>query len=225
MASFGSTLTWPPTESLRDHYFSKNSVSFLVFVTDYNYNPPQTLPDDQHHIFSDILEGIAASVYKYPTVKRFVIQDAEETVGICADLQTILYYDNGSVSLVFSFLFATKNEMTDEIAKMLNKSHKQSETGMMGIRGSIDNIRALGEFMNQSIRVSGDAAASDDAIMKICEIPLLKHTARRPIVESSCICGKPVVKRCSRCKQTGYCSAKCQKDDWPVHKVACKHEN
>lgn len=33
---------------------------------------------------------------------------------------------------------------------------------------------------------------------------------------------KIVAKRCSGCVTARYCSAECQKKDWPVHKVACK---
>ncbi|KAF2790092.1 hypothetical protein K505DRAFT_207046, partial [Melanomma pulvis-pyrius CBS 109.77] len=29
------------------------------------------------------------------------------------------------------------------------------------------------------------------------------------------------LKQCSRCKLTLYCSAKCQKSNWPMHKKAC----
>ena len=28
---------------------------------------------------------------------------------------------------------------------------------------------------------------------------------------------------CSECKIIGYCSRKCQKDDWPIHKLYCQH--
>mmetsp|Transcript_55253 Transcript_55253/g.145449 ORF Transcript_55253/g.145449 Transcript_55253/m.145449 type:complete len:321 (-) Transcript_55253:14-976(-) len=37
-------------------------------------------------------------------------------------------------------------------------------------------------------------------------------------------CGKDIVKslRCSQCKAVEYCSAQCQKDDWPYHKRNCK---
>ena len=28
---------------------------------------------------------------------------------------------------------------------------------------------------------------------------------------------------CSACNIVGYCSKKCQKEDWPIHKLYCKH--
>ena len=28
---------------------------------------------------------------------------------------------------------------------------------------------------------------------------------------------------CSECKIIGYCSKKCQKEDWPIHKLYCRH--
>ncbi len=35
------------------------------------------------------------------------------------------------------------------------------------------------------------------------------------------ILDKRKVQRCSTCKSVHYCSTKCQRDDWPIHKIKC----
>lgn len=35
-------------------------------------------------------------------------------------------------------------------------------------------------------------------------------------------CAKPAIKFCGKCKEVYYCSADCQKTDWPAHKLTCK---
>ncbi|KAG0214934.1 hypothetical protein BGX28_001140 [Mortierella sp. GBA30] len=35
------------------------------------------------------------------------------------------------------------------------------------------------------------------------------------------VCKTPAITRCSRCKVVHYCSAVCQRKDWPTHKIAC----
>ncbi len=35
----------------------------------------------------------------------------------------------------------------------------------------------------------------------------------------------PVVSHCSKCRHRGYCSKKCQKDDWPRHKLLCRQKS
>lgn len=36
-----------------------------------------------------------------------------------------------------------------------------------------------------------------------------------------CLCGKPAVSKCGKCKLTAYCSRECQRQDWPTHKALC----
>eukprot|EP01084_Bolivina_argentea_P122286 216702_1 len=37
-----------------------------------------------------------------------------------------------------------------------------------------------------------------------------------------CVCSESTTQRCSGCKSVYYCSAKCQKQDWKMHKKQCK---
>ncbi|KAF9427138.1 hypothetical protein BGZ94_005410 [Podila epigama] len=40
--------------------------------------------------------------------------------------------------------------------------------------------------------------------------------------KSPCVaCQTPSITRCARCKINHYCSEKCQRKDWPTHKIAC----
>jgi hypothetical protein len=40
--------------------------------------------------------------------------------------------------------------------------------------------------------------------------------------EMYCVCGKPGIKKCSRCKTKYYCCRECQNSDWKRHKNECK---
>jgi len=50
------------------------------------------------------------------------------------------------------------------------------------------------------------------------------HTGWLSVVKipRNCICGNLAVQRCGGCKIIGYCSKKCQHEDWNSHKKLCK---
>ena len=37
------------------------------------------------------------------------------------------------------------------------------------------------------------------------------------------MCNKPKSRRCAECRSSAYCSARCQKTDWPLHKLLCRN--
>ena len=45
---------------------------------------------------------------------------------------------------------------------------------------------------------------------------------RTPLSEDTCVCGKEAEYECSGCKRQGYCSEKCQKEDWTFHDYYCR---
>lgn len=40
--------------------------------------------------------------------------------------------------------------------------------------------------------------------------------------EDTCVCGKEAEYECSICRKQGYCSQKCQTEDWSFHEYYCK---
>ena len=50
----------------------------------------------------------------------------------------------------------------------------------------------------------------------------MRMTLPAPLPPAPCRhCGSPGVRRCGRCKEARYCSAACQRSDWPSHKATC----
>jgi hypothetical protein len=51
-------------------------------------------------------------------------------------------------------------------------------------------------------------------------------TAADPAAKQQCVnCNKPAALTCSRCKDSVYCDAACQKADWRAHKTMCNIVN
>ncbi len=48
----------------------------------------------------------------------------------------------------------------------------------------------------------------------------MKQTGYTPHPEQ-CMCGGDAVYECSECGRQGYCSQKCQEDDWELHQLFC----
>jgi hypothetical protein len=50
----------------------------------------------------------------------------------------------------------------------------------------------------------------------------LTESSDQNTAEECAVCQKPCNLECSRCSVVGYCSQKCQKQDWPEHQATCK---
>jgi len=87
----------------------------------------------------------------------------------------------------------------------------------------------LGEFieeLDQKTDGASDAAKIEREIS--CAVERAKILRVLPCSSVSCTAVCPFGKKdiqsnlCGGCRVARYCSAKCQKGDWKVHKVACK---
>ena len=74
-------------------------------------------------------------------------------------------------------------------------SEKSADSGE-----TFENVKNGDTFSPASVRENG----SDDESLKLC-----------------IVCQKPTASRCSECK-TAYCNIKCQREDWPKHRLVCR---
>ena len=51
---------------------------------------------------------------------------------------------------------------------------------------------------------------------------MMKRTAEyKPAHSDKCVCGGEAQYECSECEKQGYCSEKCQVEDWELHQLFC----
>lgn len=63
----------------------------------------------------------------------------------------------------------------------------------------------------------------DGMVSIVIEESAVKHEAEAQKICGAPSCGKDnASKRCGNCRVTNYCSEKCQRSDWPQHKLSCK---
>ncbi|TFK87139.1 hypothetical protein K466DRAFT_491419 [Polyporus arcularius HHB13444] len=63
------------------------------------------------------------------------------------------------------------------------------------------------------------------ALSPLFAVSYLETVGRDPSAHKCSVCrgkGKPKIMACSKCQKVRYCSAACQKKDWPRHKPTCK---
>jgi len=70
--------------------------------------------------------------------------------------------------------------------------------------------------------MSSDDPNTDTSPTNTQEPTNMNNSQNEPILKC-CLCGAPGNKRCGKCRQTIYCSEKCQREDWQQnHKATCK---
>jgi len=80
--------------------------------------------------------------------------------------------------------------------------------------------KLVSRISNDSV-AGKDAATTDDALRTV--LGERDSLARCTLGITGCM--NPANKKCARCKNISYCSAECQKRDWPRHKRVCKKDN
>ncbi|XP_061228738.1 tudor domain-containing protein 1 [Neopsephotus bourkii] len=94
-----------------------------------------------------------------------------------------------------------------------------TEGGDLLLTAASDNV-SCSDLIHEKPKESQYSFENDFSVS--CDESLFSSLVSRPQRKTCHNCGLLGSRRCSQCKQIYYCSADCQKEDWPAHRVVCE---
>jgi len=88
-----------------------------------------------------------------------------------------------------------------------------------------DNRKSLVKLYSEELIEASRASLMERAKKLAASYDFNNFEPTLPAMGTCAACGQDAEKRCSKCRQTWYCSRDCQVEHWKTHKVNCVNEN
>lgn len=160
-------MLWPKSQSLHSHFFGE-----------------QADPDDVHYGFDTIMAAVALTLDRFEGCKRFVVQDTEQTTGLCLDVYGVVYEDTGAVRLDAGYVCLARGDVTTDTVQQLQAASPDGGSTLMPITASAADINACAAELGVLADALPDAEAARLAgagLLRATSVPLLKSTAARTV--------------------------------------------
>eukprot|EP00729_Bicosta_minor_P000561 gene561-17619_t len=199
-------------------------VAFIILIVLIWWYCEKRSARKQHH--SSNLAGLSASRFEAATRSPFsasnkpVLADPNGPVGI-----VIEKVENGKIKIKM-------------ITPYLSLTTVNQDTTLALLRDTLCSLAPHqfgagdeSKFYFEKIDGSGSYVSTHEMTLfaQKCYPDNLINVRFTPYTEEArlefCICGRVSVFECSMCSKAGYCSEKCQRGDWKLHRVGCRAQS